>query len=108
MATSPDLIALLEEQLAGLPIRIGPLFGGSGIWFDDKPVGVITQDTVYLKRSDADPALLDGTTLHPAYDGAKPSHRVPRKLLDDAEWLTRAVTATADGLPAPRPKKRKA
>ena len=107
MATSPDLIELLEEQLAGLPIRIAPMFGGSGIWFDDKPVGVITQDTVYLKRSDADPALLDGSTLAPAYDGAKPSHRIPRDLLEDADWLTRAVKATGDALPVPKPRRKK-
>ena len=105
MATSPDLIAFLEEQLAGLPIRIGPLFGGSGIWFDDKPVGVITQDTVYLKVSDAAPELFGGTTLASAYDGAKPSHRIPKELLEDADWLTRAVKATGDALPVPKPRK---
>ena len=106
MATSPDLIAFLEEQLAGLPIRIAPMFGGSGIWFDDKPLGVITQDTVYLKRSDADPALLEGTELAPAYDGAKPSHRIPRDLLQDVDWLTRAVQATGEALPRPKPRKK--
>jgi TfoX/Sxy family transcriptional regulator of competence genes len=106
MATSPDLIALLEEQLAGVPLRIAPMFGGSGLWYDDKPLGVITGDTVYLKRSDADPALLAGTTLAPAYDGAKPSHRVPPELLHDADWLTRAVTATGEALPRPKAKKR--
>ena len=107
MATSPDLIAFLDEQLAGLPIRIAPMFGGSGVWFDDKPVGVITADTLYLKRSDADPALLEGTKLEPAYDGAKPSHRVPRELLEDADWLTRAVKATGEALPPPKPRKKR-
>jgi len=104
MATSPEFIALLEEQLSGLPIRTASMFGGSGIWYDDKPLGVITGDTLYLKRSDADPALLDGTTLAPAYDGAKPSHRVPRELVDDGDWLTRAVRATGEALPRPKPR----
>ena len=105
MSTSPDTIAFVEEQLSGLPIRVAPMFGEYGIWFDDKPLGVICDDTLFLKRSDADPALLEGTTLEPAYPGAKPSHAVPRRLLDDAEWLIRAVRATGEALPAPKPKK---
>lgn len=102
MATDPDFLALLHEQLAGLPVRTRAMFGGHVMWFDDKPVAVITGDTLHLKRSDADPALFTGTTLRPAYDGAKPSHAVPRALVHDAEWLVRAVTATAEALPAPK------
>jgi TfoX/Sxy family transcriptional regulator of competence genes len=105
MSTSPDLVAFLSAQLAGLPIRIAPMFGGSGVWYDDKPLGVITGDTLYLKRSDADPALLDGTRLVPAYEGAKPSHQVPRKLLEDTDWLVRAVKATGEALPVPKKKR---
>jgi TfoX/Sxy family transcriptional regulator of competence genes len=108
MSTSPDTIAFLEEQLSGLPIRIAPMFGEYGIWFDDKPLGVICRDTLFLKRSAADPELLEGTTLEPAYTGAKPSHAVPRHLLDDSEWLTRAVRATGEALPLRAPKKKKA
>jgi TfoX/Sxy family transcriptional regulator of competence genes len=106
MSTSPETVAFLEEQLAGLPIRIAPMFGEYGIWFDDKPLGVIARDTLYLKRSDADPALLEGTTLEPAYDGARPSHAVPRGRAEDVEWLTAAVRATAAALPEPKRRKK--
>jgi len=86
MSTSPDTIAFLEEQLSGLPIRIAPMFGEYGIC-----------------RSRAARRNDPRTRVR----GAKPSHAVPRRLLDDAEWLTRAVRATGGALPKPKPKPKK-
>ncbi|MEO8095648.1 MAG: TfoX/Sxy family protein [Pseudolysinimonas sp.] len=105
MPTSPETIAHLDDQLTGLPVRLAAMFGEYGIWFDGKPIGLICNDTLFLKRSDADPALLAGTYLAPPYPGAKDSNAVPDALADDADWLRAAVLATAEALPVPKPKK---
>jgi len=108
MSTSKDTIAFIEDQLAGLPIRTRPMFGEYGIYCDDKIVGLICDDTLFIKPSDVDASALAGTHLAPAYPGAKDYHAVPGELLENADWLQHAIRATADALPAPKPKKSKA
>jgi len=108
MSTSKDMIAYIEDQLAGLPIRTNPMFGEYGIYYDDKVVGFICDDTLFIKPSEVDQAVLTGTVMAPAYPGSKLYHSVPGDLLEDADWLQKAIRATADALPAPKPKKPKA
>jgi TfoX/Sxy family transcriptional regulator of competence genes len=108
MSTSKDTIAHIEDQLGGLPIRINPMFGEYGIYCDDKIVGLICNDTLFIKPSEVDQAVLAGTVMAPAYPGSKLYHSVPGELLENADWLQKAIRATADALPVPKPKKPKA
>ena len=59
MSTSKDTVAFIEDQLAGLPIRTNPMFGEYGMYYDDKVVGFICDDTLFIKPSEVDPAVLD-------------------------------------------------
>lgn len=102
MATSKDTIAYIEDQLDGLPIRTRPMFGEYAIYYDDKVVGFICDDTLFIKPSGIE---LAGTYLAPAYPGSKDYNAVPGELLEDVEWLQQAIRATADALPLPKPKK---
>jgi TfoX/Sxy family transcriptional regulator of competence genes len=104
MSTSKDTIAFIEDQLAGLPIRTRPMFGEYGMYFDDKVVAFVCDDTLFIKPAGIE---LPGTYLAPAYPGSKDYHAVPGDLLEDSEWLQRAIIDTADALPAPKPKKPK-
>lgn len=108
MSTSKDTIAFIEDQLGGLPIRTNPMFGEYGIYYDDKVVGFICDDTLFIKPSEVDQSVLAGTVMAPAYPGSKLYHSVPGDLLENADWLQKAIRATADALPAPKPKKPKA
>lgn len=105
MSTSKATIEFIEDQLAGLPIRTRPMFGEYGMYFDDKVVAFICDDTLFIKPSPVDVAVLTGTHLAPAYPGSKDYHAVPGDLLEDSDWLQRAIRATADALPLPKPKK---
>jgi TfoX/Sxy family transcriptional regulator of competence genes len=107
VSTSKDTVAFIEDQLSGLRIRTAAMFGEYGIYCDEKIVGLICQDTLFIKPSDADAALLEGTQPAPPYDGAKDYLSVPGDLLENRDWLQSAVQATADALPAPKPKKPK-
>ncbi|MGO4691185.1 TfoX/Sxy family protein [Glaciibacter sp. 2TAF33] len=102
MSTSPDTVAFIEDQLAGLTVRTRPMFGEYGIYCDGKVVGLICGDALFLKPTDADPALFARTELAPPYPGAKEYHRVPGDALEDRDWLGQAVQATADALQAPK------
>jgi TfoX/Sxy family transcriptional regulator of competence genes len=104
MSTSRATIEFIEDQLAGLPIRTRPMFGEYGIYCDDKIVGLICNDTLFIKPAGIE---LPGTHLAPPYAGAKDYHAVPGDLLENADWLQRAIRSTADALPVPQPKKAK-
>ncbi|MEO6200883.1 MAG: TfoX/Sxy family protein [Cryobacterium sp.] len=105
MSTDPQTVAFIEDQLAGLNVRTLRMFGEFGIYCDEKIVGLICDDALFLKPSSADPALFTRTAPAPPYEGAKEYHRVPGDALEDRAWLGRAVQATADALPAPTVKK---
>lgn len=104
MANNPDTIRFIEDQLGELDIRTRTMFGEYGIYCDEKVVGFICDDTLFIKPSSADPALFDRTVPAPPYPGAKDYHCVPGDGLEDRDWLQQAVQATADALPLPRPK----
>ncbi|MBX3100006.1 MAG: TfoX/Sxy family protein [Salinibacterium sp.] len=107
MSTSKETAEFIEDQLGDLPIRTGRMFGEYALYLGDKVVGFICDDTLFIKPSDVDPAMLAGTFPGQAYPGSKDYHTVPGELLEDREWLQAAISATADALPMPAPKKPK-
>jgi TfoX/Sxy family transcriptional regulator of competence genes len=105
LSSSPESASFIEDQLAGLDVRTGKMFGEYCVYCDGKAVGFICDDDLFLKPTTADPELFRATEPAPPYPGAKDYHRVPGDLLEDREWLQEAVQATADALPVPPPKK---
>src|SRR6187551_129689 len=100
MSTSKDTIAFVLEQLEPLPVRARSMFGEYGLYCDEKVVGFVCDDTIFLKVNPA----TEGLELGPAYPGSKDYAIVSADLLEDSEALRAMVQATADGLPAPKPK----
>lgn len=107
MAQDKEFVQGIVERLAPLEVRAKAMFGGYGLYCDEKFMGIIGDDRLYLKQSAADPSLLEGTSLEAPYETANDYHLVPEHLLTDDEWLRAAVKATSNGLPAPKPKKKK-
>jgi TfoX/Sxy family transcriptional regulator of competence genes len=105
MSTSKETAAFIEDQLSGLDIRTGRMFGEFALYCDTKVVGFICDDTLFIKPSSADPALFERTSPGHPYPGSKEYHSVPGDALDDHEWLITAIQSTADALPLPAPKK---
>lgn len=105
MPTSAQTMEYIEDQLAGLDLRTARMFGEYCVYVDGKVVGFVCNDTLFIKPSGVDPELLSGTEPGHPYPGSKEYHSVPGDLLENAEWVREAVQATADALPAPKPKK---
>jgi TfoX/Sxy family transcriptional regulator of competence genes len=93
------------DMLYPLNVRERAMFGAYGVYCDEKFVMIIGDDQVFIKRSDADPSLLEGTEPAPPYEGSTDWHLVPEDMLRETGWLRDAVQATADALPPPKPKK---
>jgi len=104
MATSKQTVDHVLEQLEPAAVRARAMFGEYGFYCDEKIVGLICADTVFLKPTPASDGLAEG----PPYPGAKPYRIADADLLEDAGAFRAMVQATADALPAPKPKKSKA
>ena len=102
MATSKETVAYVLEQLEPLNVRARAMFGEYGMYCDDKIVALICDDTVFIKPTKA----TDGMSEAPPYPGAKDSRVAEAALIADSERFRTIVQATADALPAPKPKKR--
>jgi TfoX/Sxy family transcriptional regulator of competence genes len=107
VSTSEQTIEYIGDQLAGLDVRTAKMFGEYCVYIDGKVAAFVCDDTLFIKPSPVDPSYLEGTELAPAYPGSKDYHSVPGDLLENAEWVRDALQATANALPAPKPKRQR-
>lgn len=93
------------EPLGG---RIRAMFGGYCFYLDGKPVGLVNDGDIFVKRSSAEAKLAGLAELVPAYPGAKESWRLtPDALQAEPLRVVEAIHATAAALPARRPARRR-
>lgn len=105
MSSSPDTLAFLLDQLGELPgLRTRRMFGEYCVYVDDKPVGFVCDDLLYVKPTEAGQALMNPPVWGRFYDKAKPHLLVTPDRWDEREWLRSLLLATADALPRPKPK----
>jgi TfoX/Sxy family transcriptional regulator of competence genes len=108
MSTGPATIRFLLDQLSGAGnVTARPMFGEYGLYCDGKVVGLVCDDTLFLKPTPGALALVASPRYGPAYPGAKPSLVIEDEL-DDPDAFARLVRAVANDLPEPKPKKAKA
>lgn len=107
MASKRETVDEYLELLAPLNVRARAMFGEYGVYCDDKFVGLVCEDMLFLKPTSVDDPRLGDVLLAPAYPGARDSYRFSPEDLADDEWLRGVFQATADALPARKPKPRK-
>jgi DNA transformation protein len=110
MATSQDTIDFILDQLAEVPdVRARKMFGEYALYCDKKVVGLVCDDTLFVKITDAGKAFVGERYEEGfAYPGAKASMRIDADILEDRRWIAELITITASALPLPKPKKPKA
>lgn len=107
-APTPEFVtyALAQMDAAG-EITCRAMFGGHTVYCGGKVVGLICDDQLFVKPTDAGRAYLgEGAAMAPAYPGAKPSFLIGAEI-EDAEWLAELIRRTEAELPRPKPKPRK-
>ena len=97
------LVRELLDGLAPLRCRARAMFGAWMIYVDDKPLCIVDNGEVFIKRSTAD-ALFEGIAqLAPPYPGAKDYWLLDGALLRASpDRVRELVAAVADALPAPK------
>ena len=107
MACNPDFVQYVADQCAGAgEIATKKMFGDYGIYCNGKIFGLICDDALYIKPTEAGRLVLRTEEMRPPYPGAKDYFFIAD--VDDHDYLAALVRATCRALPEPKPKKRKA
>ena len=98
-------MAYVCEQLRGAgSISSKRMFGEAAVYLDDKVVGMVCDNQFFVKPTDAGRAKLGVPLEAPPFPGASNWFLIGD--LDDPEFLTELIRATADALPARKVKAR--
>ncbi len=110
MATSPATIdAVLDQVRQAGTVTTLRMFGEYCLYLDGKPVGLICQDRLYVKPTDAGQTLVPTVATGSPFPGCRPYLLIPEDWLDGwthRETLCELLRVTSDALPAPKPKRR--
>lgn len=107
MASDPSFVEHVCDQLRGIPgLAHRKMFGEYALYVHGKVVALVCDNQLFVKRTEAGRQLLESPTEGAPFPGAKP-YFMADEHIDNSELLTALLLATADALPAPKPKKRR-
>ena len=107
MASDQGFVDFVVEQLqtAGA-IFAKKMFGEYGLYADGTFFGVICDNKLFIKPTEAGRRYIGQVVEAPPYPGAKDSFLIEDKI-EDSVWLSELVRITVMALPPPKPKKKK-
>ena len=105
MASNADFVQYIADQCAGAgEIVTKKMFGDYGIYCNGKIFGLICDNRLYLKPTEAGRKVLRVVDMRPPYEGAKDYFYIAD--VDDHEYISTLVRETYKELPTPKPKKK--
>ena len=108
MGTDPSFAENIVDLLgpAGA-VNARKMFGEYGLYLDGKMVGLICDDTLFIKPVPETDALTADLERGSPYPNAKPHPIISEDRWDDMDWLIQLLRQTCAALPMPKPKKPK-
>lgn len=104
MASNADFIQYIVDQCSGAgEIAARKMMGDYCIYCDGVLFGLICDNNLYIKVTEAGKALLKEVILRPPYEGARDYFYISD--VDDRDYLADLVRATLPELPASKPLK---
>ena len=105
MTSKQATVDFILDQISSLGnVRARKMFGDYALYCDEKVVGLICDDQLYIKYTDGGKEFAHGRyTPGFAYKGAKESMNVTDGI-DDGQFLCDLIRMTADALPRPKKK----
>ena len=93
------------HDVSGLSYR--KMFGEYAVYVGSRVIGLVCDNQLFVKPTEAGRALLGQPVEAPPYPGAKPHFLIDAQL-DDREFMSALFRATAGEVPEPKPRKSKA
>lgn len=102
MATTVDFIEYVCQQLAGIGlVRYRKMFGEYMVYVNDKPVLLVCDNIVFVKRLDCIKDLMTNAEISKPYDGAKEHYILE---IDNTDLAKRVATEVEKVTPVPKKK----
>lgn len=102
MATSESFITFVCEQIRGdYAVRYKKMFGEYMVYVNDKPVLLVCDDCVYVKKLPQLAALLQDADVGVPYDGAKEHYVLD---VEDADTAAAVIRILEQITPVPKKK----
>ena len=102
MATSQEYIEFVCEQLVGIEnVRYKKMFGEYMFYVNDKPILLVCDNTVYVKKLPEIEELMSGAECGVPYDSAKEHYILD---IEDRELTAKAVGILERITPVPKKK----
>lgn len=104
MASNAELVQYIADQCSGAgEIRTRKMFGEYGIYCVEKIFGLICDNQLFIKITNAGKEMFPNLETAPPYEGAKPHFLFSN--IDDRDALSKFIQVTCSELPAPKIKK---
>ena len=108
MATDKHFIDYVLEQIEySGEVSVKSMFGEYGLFCDGKIVGLVCDNKLFIKPTNAGRTFIKDVVEAPPYPGAKNSFLIEEKL-EDKEWLTELITLSVKELLEPKKRKKDA
>lgn len=102
MATTVDFIEFVCGQIAGgYAVHYKKMFGEYLVYVNDKPVLLVCDNTVYVKKLDKLVALMDNASCGVPYQGAKEHYILD---VEDSELTAKVIQILERVTPLPKKK----
>lgn len=93
MASNPDFVQYVADQCSGAgEMGVRKMFGDWVLYCNGLTVGLICDNCLYVKQTEAGRGLLREEMVRPPYPGAKPYFYIAD--IDDREYVAAVVGAT--------------
>ena len=107
MASDQTFVDFIVDQIENAgEISAKKMFGEYGLYSGEKLFGLICDNKLFIKPTQAGRAFIGDVVEAPPYPGAKPSFLIEEKV-EDRTWLSELVRISVAELPVPKPKKKK-
>ncbi len=105
MATTVDYIEYVCDQIRGVGvIKYKKMFGEYMVYVNDKPILLVCDNTVFVKKLDCILQLMEGAEQGAPYKGAKEHYILD---VEDKELSKEVIALLEQVIPIPKPKKKK-
>jgi len=107
MASRIETKDYLMTQLSDLPGAYArKMFGEYGIYYQDKVIGMLCDDQLFVKNTVAGREYLQAPQMGAPYPGAKEHFLIPEDDWEDAGWLIKLFILSEPEIKAPKKKKK--
>lgn len=106
MSTTKDFAQYVLDQIESPYARVRGMFGEFALYFDERVVAFICDNTVFMKITPNTKSLLeDGCKKGEAYPGSKDYYVISEEQLEDYRFFRKVVDACAQDVPISKKKK---